>query len=88
MLKQEGNKLVLKIKGLPRIEVKPSRELPPDATLKAIRITRKALRTEVGLSYKLPEPKRTGEMKNPVGIDMEYPSVLPQVMGKRLRSGR
>ena len=70
MLKQEGNKLVLKIKGLPRIEVKPSRELPPNATLKAIRITRKALRTEVGLSYELPEPKRTGEMKNPVGIDM------------------
>ncbi len=69
MLKKQGGKLVLKIKGLPRIEVRPSRELPPNNLLKAIRITRKPLRTEVCLSYDLP----TSEAKpvtNPVGIDM------------------
>ncbi len=69
MLKREGNKLVLKVKGLPRIEVKPSRELPPNALLKAIRITRKPLRTEVALSYDLPTPEAK-PVSNPVGIDM------------------
>lgn len=69
MLKQEGDKLVLKIKGLPRIVVKPNRELPPNSLLKAIRITRKALRTEVALSYELPTPE-VKPVTNPVGIDM------------------
>ncbi len=70
MLKKQGDKLVLKVKGLPRIEVKPSRELPPNALLKAIRITRKPLRTEVALSYDLPTPEAKPEVNNPVGIDM------------------
>ncbi len=69
MLKREGQKLVLKVKGLPRIEVKTERELPSNALLKAIRITRKPLRTEVALSYKLPTPE-TKPVSNPVGIDM------------------
>ena len=69
MLKREGGKLILKIRGLPRIEVKPSRELPPKALLKAIRITRKPLRTEVALSYELPTPE-VKPVSNPVGIDM------------------
>jgi putative transposase len=69
MLKREGSKFILKIKGLPRIEVKSSRELPPNALLKAIRITRKPLRTEVALSYELPTPE-VKPVTNPVGIDM------------------
>jgi len=69
MLKREGQKLFLKVKGLPRIEIKPSRELPPNALLKAIRITRKSLRTEVALSYELPTPEAK-PVSNPVGIDM------------------
>ena len=69
MLKREGQKLVLKIKGLPRIEVKTERELPPNTLLKAIRITRKPLRTEVALSYGLPTPEAK-PVDNPVGIDM------------------
>ncbi len=69
MLKKQGDKLVLKVKGLPRIEVRPSRELPPNNLLKAIRITRKPLRTEVCLSYDLPTPE-TKPLSNPVGIDM------------------
>ncbi len=69
MLKRQGDKLVLKVKGLPRIVVKPSRELPPNALLKAIRITRKPLRTEVALSYELPTPE-TKPVSSPVGIDM------------------
>ena len=69
MLKREGQKLVLKVKGLPRIEVKTERELPSNALLKAIRITRKPLRTEVALSYELPAPE-TKPVSNPVGIDM------------------
>ena len=69
MLKKQGDKLVLKVKGLPRIEVRPSRELPPNNLLKAIRITRKPLRTEVCLSYELPTPEPK-PVTNPVGIDM------------------
>ncbi len=70
MLKREGQKLVLKVKGLPRIEVKTQRELPPNALLKAIRITRKPLRTEVGLSYEMPTPEANPVTNNPAGIDM------------------
>ena len=70
MLKREGSKTVLKIKGLPRIEVKPSRELPPKGLLKAIRITRKPLRTEVALSYELLGVETVKEISNPAGIDM------------------
>ena len=69
MLKRQGDKLILKIKGLPRIEVKPSCELPPNTLLKAIRITRKPLRTEVALSYELLTPE-VKPASNPVGIDM------------------
>ena len=70
MLKHKGSKLILKIKGLPRIEVRPSRELSPDALLKAIRITRKPLRTEVALSYELADVETVKETTAPVGIDM------------------
>ncbi len=70
MLKREGNRLILKLKGLPRIEVKPSRELPPNGLLRAIRITRKPLRTEVALSYELPDVETAKEITNSVGIDM------------------
>lgn len=70
MLKREGDKVVLKIKGLPRIDVKTSRELPPNGLLRAIRVTRKALRTEVALSYELPKPQQVEEARNPVGIDV------------------
>lgn len=69
MLKREGNKVILKIKGLPRIEVKLSRELPPNGLLRAIRITRKPLRTEVALSYELADVEPVGKITRPVGID-------------------
>jgi len=70
ILKREGQKLVLKIKGLPRVEVRTEQELPPTALLKAIRITRKPLRIEVALSYELPTPEAKPVVNNPVGIDM------------------
>jgi len=81
MLKREGNKIVLKVKGLPRIEVKPSRELPLNALLKAIRITREPLRTEVALSYELPTPEAK-PVSNPVGIDMGISKRLTMSDGK------
>jgi len=83
MLKREGNKIVLKIKGLPRIELKTSRELPPNSRLKAIRITRKALRTEVALSYELPTPE-TKPVTNPVGIDMGVSKRMTMSDGKTI----
>ena len=81
MLKREGQKLILKVKGLPRIEVKTERELPPNALLKAIRITRKPLRTEVALSYELPTPDAKS-VSNPVGIDMGISKRLTLSNGK------
>ena len=69
MLRREGDKTVLKIKGLPRILVNSSKELPPNNLLKTIRITRKPLRTEVALSYELPTPE-VKPVTNPVGMDM------------------
>ena len=81
MLKREGSKLVLRVKGLPRIVVKPSRDLPPNALLKAIRITRKPLRTEVALSYELATPEGK-PVSNPVGIDMGISKRLTMSDGK------
>ena len=83
MLKREGQKLVLKVKGLPRIEVKTERELPPNTLLKAIRITRKSLRTEVALSYELPTPEAK-PVANPVGIDMGVSKRLALSNGETL----
>ncbi len=81
MLKHRGDKLVLKIKGLPRIEIIPSRELPPNDLLKAIRITRKPLRTEVALSYELPVPEAK-PASDPVGVDMGILKRLTMSDGK------
>ena len=85
MLRREGNKVILKIKGLPRIEVKPSRELPPNGLLKAIRITRKPLRTEVALSYELADMQPVEEITNPVGIDMGISKRLTLSDGETVR---
>ena len=81
MLKREGQKLILKVKGLPRIEVKTERELPSNAFLRAIRITRKPLRTEVALSYEFPTPEGK-PVSNPVGIDMGISKRLTMSDGK------
>ena len=85
MLRREGNKVILKIKGLPRIEVKPSQELPPNGLLKAIRITRKPLRTEVALSYELADVQPVEEITNPVGIDMGISKRLTLSNGETVR---
>ena len=86
MLKRRGDRLSLKIKGLPRIELKTNRELPPNAMLKAIRITRKPLRTEVALSCRLPDaqPPET-EYANPVGIDAGITNRLALSNGETVR---
>ncbi len=81
MLRREGQKLVLKVKGLPRIGVKTERELPSNALLKAIRITRKPLRTEVALSYELATPEEK-PVSDPVGIDMGISKRLTMSDGK------
>ena len=83
ILKHEGQKLVLNIKGLPHIEVKTERELPSNTLLKAIRITRKPLRTEVALSYELPTPEAK-PADNPVGIDMGISKRLTLSNGRAL----
>ena len=83
MLKHEGQKLVLNIKGLPHIEVRTERELPSNTLLKAIRITRKPLRTEVALSYELPTPEAK-PADNPVGIDMGISKRLTLSNGRAL----
>ena len=84
MLKREGDKTVLKIKGLLRIVVKPSRELPPNGLLKAVRITRKPLRTEVALSYELPDVETVKETTRPVGIDVGISKRLTLSDGKKV----
>ena len=84
MLKREGQKLVLKVKGLPRIEVKTERELPPNALLKGMRITRKPLRMEVALSYELPTPEPR-PVSSPVGIDMGISKRLTLSSGETVK---
>ena len=72
LLKRVGKKIVLSIKGLPKIEVKPTRELPDTSLLKRISITRKALRLQVALTYDV-SPERINPSKivfNPVGLDL------------------
>ena len=86
MLKHQNDKIILKLKGLPRIEVKSSRELPANGLLKAIRITRKPLRTEVALSYEVPKPEQMKEAENPVGIDMGVSKRVTLSNGKAVKN--
>ena len=64
-----GTKAVLRIKGLPTIQLRLKRELPPAIHLKSLRINRGPSGVDVDLVYEL--PKETGDHPGPaVGIDM------------------
>ena len=65
----DDTKAVLKIKGLPAIQLRLKRELPPATCLKALRINRAPSGIDVDLVYQL--PKESADLTGPeVGADM------------------
>ena len=73
MVKLGSNgKARVRTKGLPSINFKPNRELPPLEDLKVLRIVRTAKRVEIHLVYQIdvPEPIRAEHAQSPVGIDL------------------
>ena len=53
LLKPKGNHHVLRVKGLPAIEIRPKRELPEVERLRSVTITRRGRRLFMNLTYKL-----------------------------------
>ncbi len=68
-IKQRGNKVVVKVKGLPPIMLRPSRPLPDRQALKALRIVRRPTGVTVDLVYEVEKPPLPACLKA-VGIDM------------------
>ena len=65
----EGTKAIVRIKGMPGIQLRLKRKLPPATCLKALRINRGPSRVDVDLVCE--RPKETGDRSSPaVGIDM------------------
>ena len=66
----EKGKGWIRIKGLPRMEFRLCRELPPGQP-QCIRITRKPRHVVLSLVYKVTDPEpEGGQPQNPVGIDL------------------
>ena len=69
---REGTKATLRIKGLPAIQLRLKRELPPATCLKALRINRGPSGIDVDLVYQLPmgKPDHTGpEVGGDMGVN-------------------
>ena len=82
-VRRQGNKLVIKVKGLPRIELRPKRKLPDLSQIKALRITRRPAGVTVDLVYEeemTPLPP-SGAI---IGIDMGVRKRLALSDGTRI----
>ena len=71
VLKRNGKRGRIRVKGLPPIGFKIRRELPDPERLQTVRVVRTARRIEVQLVFEIdvPEPVRIDEVRQPVGID-------------------
>ena len=71
VLKRNGKRARIRIKGLPPIGFKTRRELPDLERLQTVRIVWTARRIEVQLVFEIdvPEPIRIEEIRHPVGVD-------------------
>ena len=53
MVKRKGRKVVVKMKGLPPIKLRPKRPLPDGKALKSLRIVRRVTGVSVDLVYEV-----------------------------------
>ena len=68
MVTRKRGKLVVKVKGLPKLRIRPSRALPPSNCLKTLTITRKPNGVYASLGYEVEKEALPGTGKV-VGID-------------------
>lgn len=70
MVKKRHGKLVVRVRGLPILRIRPSRELPDSRHLKALTITRKPTGVWVNMTYAV-EREELGETRySAVGMDL------------------
>ncbi|MCE2392665.1 MAG: transposase [Proteobacteria bacterium] len=84
VIKRNGNRGRVRIKGLPPIGFKIRRELPELERLQTVRVVRTARRIEVQLVYRIdvPEPIGIEQVRHPVGIDWGVASRLTLSTGE------
>ena len=84
VIKRNGHRARIRIKGLPPIGFKIRRVLPDLDRLQTVRVVRTARRIEVQLVYRIdvPEPIGVEEVRQPVGIDWGVASRLTLSTGR------
>ena len=84
MVKRKGRKIVVKMKGLPSIKLRPKRPLPDGTAIKALRIVRRVTGVTVDLVY---EVDKTPLPESPaaVGIDMGVRKRMTLSTGERIK---
>ena len=70
MVKRQNGKFVVCIKGLPILRIRPTRDLPDSANLKALAITRKSTGVWVNLTYAVEREELEDAQDSVVGLDM------------------
>ena len=70
MVASRCGKLAVCVKGLPILRIRPTRDLPDSANLKALTITRKPTGVWVNLTYAVEPKELRSERAHSVGIDM------------------
>ena len=85
MVKQQGRKVVIKMKGLPPVKLRPKRLLPDGQHLKALRIVRRPAGVTVDLVYEV-EKTPLPETQAAVGIDMGVRKRMTLSTGEQVAS--
>ena len=85
MVKQQGRKVVIKMKGLPPVKLRPKRLLPDGQHLKALRIVRRPAGVTVDLVYEV-EKTPPPETQAAVGIDMGVRKRMTLSTGEQVAS--
>ena len=87
MVTRKRGKLVVKVKGLPKLRIRPSRALPPSHCLKTLTITRKPNGVYASLGYEV-EKEALPKTDRIVGIDMGVRSRMALSDGREIERRR
>ena len=83
MVKRKGRKVIVKMKGLPPIKLRPKRPLPDGPALKSLRIVRRVTGVTVDMVYEV-EKHPLPSSPAAVGIDMGVRKRLTLSTGERI----
>ena len=87
MVTRKRGKLVVKVKGMPILRIRPQRQLPPSSALKSLTITRKPNGVYASLGYEI-EKEALPPTGKVVGIDLGVKDRLMFSNGKSIKGRR